>query len=153
MTTDYKLDNIRRLLTEGFSEDELRRLSSDAPDFRGVYTSLAKSASLTEVVDHLLDFAGRQMKLEALLAWAEAHNPERYVHHQPYRSGDGDPSPDAESARRAWKIPYGRNPNFTGREELLSELRANLSAGQPATLTQAIKGLGGIFTCTNVIVK
>jgi len=37
-----------------------------------------------------------------------------------------------------------RNPNFTGREDLLTRLRQALTSGQPAALTQAIHGLGGV---------
>ena len=43
-----------------------------------------------------------------------------------------------------WNIPHHRNPNFTGRESLLAQLRAALMSGQPAALTQAISGLGGV---------
>jgi len=43
-----------------------------------------------------------------------------------------------------WNVPHLRNPNFTGRERLLAELRAALTSGQPAALTQAISGLGGV---------
>jgi tetratricopeptide (TPR) repeat protein len=37
-----------------------------------------------------------------------------------------------------------RNPNFTGRGDLLTQLRSALTSGQPAALTQAIHGLGGV---------
>jgi tetratricopeptide (TPR) repeat protein len=43
-----------------------------------------------------------------------------------------------------WNLPHPRNPNFTGRETLLTQLRAALTSGQPAALTQAIHGLGGV---------
>ncbi len=45
-----------------------------------------------------------------------------------------------------WNIPYGRNPLFTGREEVLQELHEQLTRRQKASLTQtqAISGLGGI---------
>jgi hypothetical protein len=43
-----------------------------------------------------------------------------------------------------WNISHLRNPNFTGRESLLAQLRAALASGQPAALTQAISGLGGV---------
>jgi tetratricopeptide (TPR) repeat protein len=43
-----------------------------------------------------------------------------------------------------WNIPHLRNPNFTGRESLLTQLRTALTSGQPAALTQAISGLGGV---------
>ncbi len=43
-----------------------------------------------------------------------------------------------------WNIPFNRNPNFTGRVDLLDGLRAALTSGKPAALTQAIHGLGGV---------
>ncbi len=43
-----------------------------------------------------------------------------------------------------WNVPHQRNPNFTGREELLTDLRTALTSGQHAALTQAISGLGGV---------
>ena len=57
-----------------------------------------------------------------------------------------------------WNIPYNRNPLFTGREDLLQQLHANLRSHKVAALTQpyqqpsqqtpgqpqAISGLGGI---------
>jgi hypothetical protein len=44
-----------------------------------------------------------------------------------------------------WNVPH-RNPHFTGREALLSDLRATLAAGTATALTQtrAITGLGGV---------
>lgn len=43
-----------------------------------------------------------------------------------------------------WQAPYSRNPAFTGREALLTELRQALTSGENAALTQAITGLGGV---------
>src|SRR5581483_1326391 len=43
-----------------------------------------------------------------------------------------------------WQVPYLRNPNFTGRDQILLDLHAALQSGRPAALTQAIAGLGGI---------
>ncbi|MDP2896514.1 MAG: FxSxx-COOH system tetratricopeptide repeat protein [bacterium] len=43
-----------------------------------------------------------------------------------------------------WNIPHNRNPNFTGRKELLAALRRALVSKQPTALTQAISGLGGV---------
>jgi tetratricopeptide (TPR) repeat protein len=47
-------------------------------------------------------------------------------------------------ANAIWNVPYRRNPDFTGREELLVELREKLTSGKAAALTQAIYGLGGV---------
>ena len=43
-----------------------------------------------------------------------------------------------------WNVPHLRNPNFTGREGLLDDLRRSLTSGQAAAVTQAIAGLGGV---------
>jgi len=43
-----------------------------------------------------------------------------------------------------WNVPHLRNPNFTGREELLKDLTDSLMSGRPAAVTQAISGLGGV---------
>jgi tetratricopeptide (TPR) repeat protein len=45
---------------------------------------------------------------------------------------------------RIWNVPFLRNPNFTGRDEELAALRRTLTSGQPAAVTQAITGLGGV---------
>lgn len=45
---------------------------------------------------------------------------------------------------RAWNIPYPRNPFFTGRDALLTQLATELRAGQAMALPQAISGLGGV---------
>lgn len=43
-----------------------------------------------------------------------------------------------------WNVPFLRNPHFTGRDDLLAQLRTALAAGQAAALTQpqVIHGLG-----------
>lgn len=45
-----------------------------------------------------------------------------------------------------WNIPYPRNPLFTGRERILTQIADSLKMGQPTMLSQplAISGLGGV---------
>jgi len=43
-----------------------------------------------------------------------------------------------------WNVPHLRNPNFTGRDQLLSDLHSALASGKAAAVTQAIGGLGGV---------
>ena len=68
--------------------------------------------------------------------------------------GAGQDSAAASGHLALWTVPFLRNPHFTGREELLSQLERELTPRDTepsttlhhATLTQAqaIKGLGGI---------
>jgi len=62
-----------------------------------------------------------------------------------YRLGKAERDQIAASALPPiWNLPHLRNPNFTGWGNLLAQLRSALTSGQPAALTQAIHGLGGV---------
>lgn len=50
----------------------------------------------------------------------------------------------AANRPRVWNVAHRRNPNFTGREELLAAIKNALTSGRAAALTQAITGLGGV---------
>ncbi len=80
----YHLRNIRALLTEGFTLEELRRLCYDADEFRPVYEELPEHISKTKLIDKIIDHAYRRLQLDTLLALAQAYNPARYDIHQPY---------------------------------------------------------------------
>ena len=43
-----------------------------------------------------------------------------------------------------WNVSPHRNPNFTGRESILKELRLALTSGEPAAWKHAITGMGGV---------
>jgi tetratricopeptide (TPR) repeat protein len=43
-----------------------------------------------------------------------------------------------------WKVPHIRNTHFTGREDILHELRAALISGETAAWKQAVTGMGGV---------
>ncbi len=43
-----------------------------------------------------------------------------------------------------FNVPVRRNPFFTGREEILEKIKAELESGHEAAVTQVIAGLGGI---------
>lgn len=52
----YNLTNIRTLLTKGFTDEELRRICFDVPDFRAVYDSLGRNTGKAEIIDRLLEY-------------------------------------------------------------------------------------------------
>jgi formylglycine-generating enzyme required for sulfatase activity len=80
----YNLSNIRTLLTQGFSDKQLRRLCYELPDFRPVYDELAETTGKDVIVDRLIEHAERTLQVETLLALARQQNPARYRRHQPY---------------------------------------------------------------------
>jgi hypothetical protein len=80
----YNIRNIRTMLTEGFNAEELRELAYDEPDFRPVYDQLSSSAGKAEIIQRLIEYAERRVKMDALLAWARERNPARYGQDQLY---------------------------------------------------------------------
>ena len=84
MLVPYNFKNIRTLLTEGFSEEELRRFCFDEPGFKPIHHQIAQSAGKAAIIDQLLAYAEKMLQLDTLLAWAESQNPARYARHQPY---------------------------------------------------------------------
>jgi tetratricopeptide (TPR) repeat protein len=58
----------------------------------------------------------------------------------------GTPSSHPSTPERVWTVPYQRNPFFTGREDLLTQLHDQLRTTNATALTQsqAMSGLGGI---------
>jgi hypothetical protein len=87
----YNLKNIRALLTDGFSEAELRRFCHDEPAFRPVENELASATGRAGIVHHLLDYAERKVLMEPLLNWAKEQNRAKYDEHQPYVSSGQKP--------------------------------------------------------------
>ncbi len=86
-TTRYLLKNIRALLialTESLTEEELRQLYVDLPDFKPVHHQLARSNGKAEIIDRLLEYAEQTLQLDELLALAKELNPALYEKHQPY---------------------------------------------------------------------
>ena len=84
MTKRYHLRNIQTLLSQGFSEQELRDLCFYEPKFRPVYDQLGQVAGKAEIIRSLLEYAEQKVLLDALLDLAKKHNPARYKKHQPY---------------------------------------------------------------------
>lgn len=86
MDKDYNRNNIRILLTEGFTHEELHDFCFDEAAFRPVYDKLVPKTGKEDIIRLLLDHANRKLQIEVLLKWAKEHNPARYEKHQPYYS-------------------------------------------------------------------
>jgi hypothetical protein len=117
MTDLYILANIRELLTQGFSDAELRALCFELPGFRPVYDQLAQNTGTAEIVAKLLEHAERTLQLNTLLAIARERNPARYEKHQPYYTGDPFPALQKEMASLAQRLSFLTSPVSLTREQ------------------------------------
>lgn len=84
MTQRYITRNIRTLLTEGFSDEELRRLCLDAPDFRPVHNQLSREMGKDLIIDRLIEYTYQNFLLDRLLRLLRDLNPACYGQHHPY---------------------------------------------------------------------
>ncbi len=84
MTKRYHLRNIQTLLTQGFTEQDLRDLCFYELEFRPVHEKLPHGVGKAEIVRSLLEYAEQKMLLDTLLDLAKKHNPARYNQHLPY---------------------------------------------------------------------
>jgi serine/threonine-protein kinase len=83
----YIIRNIQSLLmalTADFSEEELRQLYIDLPDFKPVHRQLVQSRGKGEIVRRLLEYAEQTLQVDELLALAKEHNPDIYKRYEPY---------------------------------------------------------------------
>ncbi|MBI1877020.1 MAG: toll/interleukin-1 receptor domain-containing protein, partial [Chloroflexi bacterium] len=107
MAANYHLQNIRTLLTEGFSEAELRDFCFDTPEFRPVHHELAGLSGKAAIVSKLLDYAVRRELVDSLLNWAKQQNPAQYTNHQPYEL----PAPASPSTSSGHSSPHAPSPH------------------------------------------
>lgn len=135
---DYILRNIRTLLTEGFSDRELRRFCYDTPEFRPVYDELADLTGKAAIVDVLLEYADRTLLLDRVLAWAKAAKPVRYELHQPYRLSS-EPVARLGKPPTVPELPLHYLPRP---DDLASVKAALLGREQPVAITGATRKVG-----------
>src|SRR4051812_20358190 len=88
-----------------------------------------------------LDEAAAAARLRARLAGGRPTGPPPFPHRESAPSG-GKPG-FAGALPAVWKVPP-RNPHFTGRDDMLTELRRRLHAGEATLVVQALYGLGGV---------
>lgn len=92
MAHNFNLKNIRAFLTDGFSDEELRHLCYDNPDFRPVYEQLAQEMGKGKVIQKLIEYSERKGLIETLLVVGKELNPAKYAEHRPYHTAT--PIPD-----------------------------------------------------------
>lgn len=81
---DYDLRKIRQLLSDIFSEADLRDFCLYEPGFRPVHDDLKETDRKSEILRKMLDHAQRRGLVAHLGAWARQVNPSRYDQGAPY---------------------------------------------------------------------
>jgi hypothetical protein len=84
MARTFNLKNIRTFFSKGFSDEELRRLCFDEPEFKPVFEKLSQGMGKDRIIDELIQYAERRELIEPLLDVAEKLNPAGYERYQPY---------------------------------------------------------------------
>ena len=74
----------------------------------------------------------------------ENFRPKKPAARPPEAVSIGSPLRKDLSLSNIWNVPYHRNRNFTGRDELLVELHTAMTSGRPGATIQAICGLVGV---------
>lgn len=111
MAKTYNLQNIRTLLSEGFTAGELRRFCYDNPKFRQVYDQLAEDTGKAIIVDRLLEYSERKELLDSLLTWTKEQNSSKYEKHQPYISHVAPHNPFSSGSEQPESIALRHEPN------------------------------------------
>jgi tetratricopeptide (TPR) repeat protein len=123
MAKSYNWQNIGNLLTEAFTDEELRRFLFESPKFRPVYEQLSQQTGKASIIDLLLDYADRKNLVDPLLLWTREQNPAYYEQCKPYYK----------------HIPYWR--------ALIERLRRQVQRGlnRPATTSNTLLILSPLF--------
>jgi internalin A len=80
----YNFSNIYKLLTNGFSEEELRIFCLTEPAFSPVQDTTSSDAGKAHIIRVLIEYAVQKIKVNELLDWAQELNPNGYEKYKPY---------------------------------------------------------------------
>ncbi len=78
-TPEPDIAQIRQLLLEAFTPEDLRRFCYDRPTFRPVVNRFGRPYRLDDMVDELIIYSDNYRYLPDLLAELEQHNPRQYA--------------------------------------------------------------------------
>lgn len=120
MTESFDSDKIRDLLTDGFSDRELRRFCFDTSDFRPVYNSTTSNSGKDEIIDKILEHAQQKVLQDQLLTWAREKNPRRYAIWAGERPPEGVSGPPAQDEANYQPGQAGEPPAFPTRPDATS---------------------------------
>jgi TIR domain/Effector-associated domain 7 len=77
---DYNIANVRRLVTEALSDEELDQLCMD--HFSKVYEQFSSGMSKSQKVHRLIEYCTRQNQLPYVLNLIKSVNPEKYLNYE-----------------------------------------------------------------------
>lgn len=88
MTDDpsaYDIAKIRKLLTEAFTAEDLRRFCEDRQVLRPIVPRLGPGMGLDDMVDEVITYCRTHLRFPKLLAAVKEVNPLQYARFEPYR--------------------------------------------------------------------
>lgn len=74
----YNLRTIRKLLTAAFTDQELRQLCYEIPEFKPVFEQFTTGMSKDQMIQRLIEYCERKVLLGQLLTIIEEEAPEQY---------------------------------------------------------------------------
>ena len=128
-TRSRDLAAIRLLLLECFTPERFRSLCEHHPTFRPILTRLDPKYSFHDLIDEVLHDCVAESLLDEFRAAVEHARPETCA-----------PTP----LPAVWNLTHLSNPNFTGREVLLTDLHETLAVARPGLRIHALHGPGGV---------
>jgi hypothetical protein len=86
---------IRELLTAAFTPEDLRRFCQDRSAFRGIVDRFGPGHGLDDMVDEVVDYCGKNLLWDDLLAEVANEKPRQYVRFEPRLHGQDAPDTEA----------------------------------------------------------
>ncbi len=117
----YNLWQIHKLLTEGFSKEDLLDFCAYESGFKTTYDDLDPRDPKSKILRVIIDHALRRDLIEQLLTWAETENPARFARHQPYIIEPGNTASPVEPASFEVSDYYSCFIVYDPQDEFLAE--------------------------------
>lgn len=111
MTKPNAFQNIRPLLHNSLSDEDLRRLCYDEPAFKSFYARLSPEMGKARLVNQLVDFAAKKSALHILQTWIETRKPA--PDHRP-KLPSATITPEGHPGSEPASAPSGINVNLGG---------------------------------------
>jgi hypothetical protein len=138
----YDLAVVRKLLSDAFTPEDLRRFCYDRPRFRPIVNRFGPGYSFDDMVDAVVTYCDTQFMLDELVAAVREVNPGQYARYE-HALRTTEPTPYAPGS----SVPPARGDSLAG---LLSELKeVVLRESPPDMRIQALEKVAALASAAN----